>query len=624
MSTEETKPVLDTTAPALPVVEPKFDGHLGYNAPGNFLKDLLPIPPKKQYFWFGSEEGVPADKLSHYLAAGKPHFANATAAWSEQTGKGLLYFSKHGEKKDVPTGVLNLAEAEEIKESGEHDISFKLHGHKHKFSANNAEERSGWVASIKKVSEEAKALKATITESEGYKAALEKLSKPSLAVPKPESVAKKSTEVKPEGETPAESTTEEAKKSIKARSRSRGKPGSVFGSLFKKDEAKPEEAKKEEEAKPAETTEAAPVVEAPVATESETAAGKLDWFAASVPGSDLPAEPAAEAAPAAETPAADAAAPAEAAAAAEEPKEEAKDVKAGRRVSRWEGFFKKADKPKEVETPAAAPAPTVVEPETAAPTEPAEGAAGVLPLTEAPAVPAPAAEEKPVTPTKERKPSLFSTLRERVRSPSAEHPPVIAAPAAAEAPKVDDATPKVDEAAPTDAPVETAPTGAPAETEAPTNGETTSPPETKRRSSFFALSSLKHSLKKPVEAASAAAPTTATETEEAKPAEEAAKSAEAEATEPEVKAAPKEKKDNPVAKILRKTSIAIRGNKEKKEVKAPTKVDETTEPAAEAVKPVEEPTKAEETAAPAEEKKEEEKPAAPVVPETAPTVSATA
>jgi hypothetical protein len=61
----------------------------------------------KKYFWFG-EEPVPVASLSEYLRGEKPEVAHPVVAWSSQTGKGLLYFVKHADKKDTPAGVLNL------------------------------------------------------------------------------------------------------------------------------------------------------------------------------------------------------------------------------------------------------------------------------------------------------------------------------------------------------------------------------------------------------------------------------------------------------------------------------------------------------------------------------------
>jgi hypothetical protein len=61
----------------------------------------------KKYFWF-SEEPVSAQSLSHYLRGEKAEVAHPTAAWSSQSGKGLLYFVKHADEKATPAGVLNL------------------------------------------------------------------------------------------------------------------------------------------------------------------------------------------------------------------------------------------------------------------------------------------------------------------------------------------------------------------------------------------------------------------------------------------------------------------------------------------------------------------------------------
>lgn len=61
----------------------------------------------KKFFWFG-EEPVAAESLGEYLRGEKPEVAHPTVAWSSQTGKGLLFFVKHADKKDQPAGVLNL------------------------------------------------------------------------------------------------------------------------------------------------------------------------------------------------------------------------------------------------------------------------------------------------------------------------------------------------------------------------------------------------------------------------------------------------------------------------------------------------------------------------------------
>lgn len=72
------------------------------------IREFLPLPPKKVFFWFGKEP-IETTELSHYLAKGK-EAAHSTAAWAAETGEGLLLFSKTGEKS-APTGVLNLVRA---------------------------------------------------------------------------------------------------------------------------------------------------------------------------------------------------------------------------------------------------------------------------------------------------------------------------------------------------------------------------------------------------------------------------------------------------------------------------------------------------------------------------------
>lgn len=56
------------------------------------------------------------------------------------------------------------------------EFTFKLNNHKHKFDAQTGAERDSWLASVKKIAEEAKAKKEEILGSEGYKEALAKLS----------------------------------------------------------------------------------------------------------------------------------------------------------------------------------------------------------------------------------------------------------------------------------------------------------------------------------------------------------------------------------------------------------------------------------------------------------------
>ncbi|OCL13253.1 hypothetical protein AOQ84DRAFT_118694 [Glonium stellatum] len=256
-------------------VEPIYSGALGYKAPGLVSSFRF----SKKYFWFG-EEPVSTQSLSQYLRGEKPEVAQPTAAWSSQTGKGLLYFVKHADQKATPAGVLNLAEASDLTKDGTIAFHFKLHGHKHAFEASTASERNGWYLATEKAIEEAKAQREEMLASPGYKEQLEKLGKPVAlaaagASTAKEATSKKSTEVKPaDSAAPARtgsSSSEDAdgKKKTKAKSRSLSrKRGSIFGSLLggKKDEkAEEKKEEKKEDATPA----GEPSVEA---TEEATAA----------------------------------------------------------------------------------------------------------------------------------------------------------------------------------------------------------------------------------------------------------------------------------------------------------------------------------------------------------------
>ncbi|KAH7114371.1 Pleckstrin homology domain-containing protein [Dendryphion nanum] len=294
-------------------VEPILSGALGYKAPG--LKNAFRF--SKKYFWF-SEEPVSVQDLNDYLRGEKADVAHPTAAWSSQSGKGLLYFVKHADNKNKPAGVLNLTDATDLLKDGTIAFHFKLHGHKHTFEAQNAPERNGWFVAVQNAIDAGKAEKETITQSEAYKAELEKLGKPATlaaTAAKESSAHKKSVEVPKsteptepvvpvvaapvvaEGSTPARagsssssSSSDEEKKKKKSKSKSRsvsrGKRASIFGGfLGKKDKAeeKVEEKKEEHEAKKADKAEETPVV-APVA-EASTAAPVI-------PVTEEPAKPA--------------------------------------------------------------------------------------------------------------------------------------------------------------------------------------------------------------------------------------------------------------------------------------------------------------------------------------------
>lgn len=74
----------------------------------------------KKHFWFG-DEPVSHKNLSSYLRGEKPEIAHPTAAWSSQTGKGLLFFAKQAEEKASPAGVINLVGLFVVVYKCEHD-----------------------------------------------------------------------------------------------------------------------------------------------------------------------------------------------------------------------------------------------------------------------------------------------------------------------------------------------------------------------------------------------------------------------------------------------------------------------------------------------------------------------
>lgn len=96
------------------------EGVLGYKAPGlirytdpacMYFDTLLTRSSKlrysKRFFWIGNE-AVPASSLKSYLDSEKADPGHHNAAWSNQTGKGLLYYTKRSEDKATPAGVICL------------------------------------------------------------------------------------------------------------------------------------------------------------------------------------------------------------------------------------------------------------------------------------------------------------------------------------------------------------------------------------------------------------------------------------------------------------------------------------------------------------------------------------
>ncbi|RMZ68875.1 aldehyde reductase [Pyrenophora seminiperda CCB06] len=265
------------------VVAPIESGALGYKAPG--LKNAFRFA--KKYFWFG-EEPVPAENLREYLRGEKPEVAHSVAAWSSQTGKGLLFFVKHADQKEHPAGVLNLAYATDLAKDGAMAFAFKISGHKHTFEAQTTAERDGWFVAVERAITEAKASKDGIETSDSYKEAKEKISKPAALAGATSSAPKKSMDAAPKlaeadapvaGESAAvpartgsssSSSSDEAKAKKaknKSRSVSRGKRASLFGGLLgKKDKEHKDESevvKEDAEAKKEDGTTAPQLDEVP-------------------------------------------------------------------------------------------------------------------------------------------------------------------------------------------------------------------------------------------------------------------------------------------------------------------------------------------------------------------------
>ncbi|KAI9670574.1 MAG: hypothetical protein M1831_005794 [Alyxoria varia] len=267
---------------------PVTSGTLGYKAPG--LVNQLRF--KKHYFWLGGKP-VPTSDLSQYLRGEKPEVCHPTAAWSSQTGKGLLYFSKGEDSKNTPIGVVKLADATDVTKEGVDEFSFRVGKQKHTFQAKNQDERNGWVVAFEQELNAAKDVKDTVTGSEGYQDNLKDLDKPTgntttsssgpsgLAAKTKRSVSRGTRKDKehkedkdtkeaelPKAAAVTEPTDSQPRKSIssdedkkknktnKSRSVSRNnKRTSIFGMFGKKDEGEKQEKEAEKDEKQAEKEE---------------------------------------------------------------------------------------------------------------------------------------------------------------------------------------------------------------------------------------------------------------------------------------------------------------------------------------------------------------------------------
>ncbi|KAJ9648013.1 hypothetical protein H2199_001790 [Coniosporium tulheliwenetii] len=443
-------------------VEPIYSGALKYKAPG-LVNSFL---GSKKYFWFG-DEAVSAQNLSSYLRGEKAEVAHPTAAWSSQTGKGLLYFAKHPTDKATPAGVLNLADASDLTKEGFEIFSFRIHGQKHTFEAKTIIERDGWFLAMEKTMEEAKAAKDGILSSEGYKESISQLGKPAALAGASHAAAsstpRKSIDALKPTDGPARrgsassssssdvNGTKKSKKSkSKSRSISRGKRASIFGSLMgKKEEHDVKKAEKHEDtpAMPAvvDTTKAdAPVVAGTTAS--------IDAHAIATTTTEGIAE-------------------------ATEPKSTTTAPKPTKRGSVFGTLFEKVRSPvhekKESEVAPTVPPKDTETPVTAPITETNE------PLTSAAPTETTTTSAAATTPHKERENFFGKFLGKReAKSPAAEVPPAI--PTTEKATETPAAAPIVSPA------VEERATDVPANGAA-TNVHSTATPESKdkRRTSFF-------------------------------------------------------------------------------------------------------------------------------------------
>ncbi|GAM83553.1 hypothetical protein ANO11243_015410 [Dothideomycetidae sp. 11243] len=501
LATEETKPVEATPAVASseevpPViaaeekpaetavakdasVEPITSGVLGYKAPGLLKYGQPPccdlgssdhyirhLKSSKRYFWLGNEP-ISTQHLSHYLRGTEAKIAHPVAAWSSQTGKGLLFLVKTEAEKNHPQDVLPLADATDVHKSAAQEFSFKIHGEKHTFKAANDAERNGWFVAIEEAVKEAKASKDGIRRSDGYQDTVKHLGmhhfhnetwKPAALAGGIAAGGAAATTIAAKKEEHHESATEPAEPAArvnstrsvsssddaakrdkndakKSRSVSRGKRASIFGSLLGKKEDK--EVKKDEE-----KAEEKPATEGHVADAALTG-GAATTVALKDKHEETQPEPVTTAAPAAPI------APIVAPETSEEIKEDAPvSPKPSKRNSFFGSFYQKVRSPtqekKESEVAPIVPpkdeAPVLAEPVAPVINEPTEAPAmsAVKPTepsteaikTEEAEIPATAAttpvvaeekkEVKAETPKKEKESFLGNLLsKARAKSPAA-------------------------------------------------------------------------------------------------------------------------------------------------------------------------------------------------------------
>jgi len=282
-----------STAEALaeaPVESPKEIEPITEGVLETKIVPVIPLFVKKHTFYF-SDDAVAEDHLGEYLKKEKTNrTSHATFAHATQTGRGLLFYTKSDKTK--PNGIVRLDGAE-ITTQGDKKFTIKSAGHELQLEASTAVLRQRWVHTLKIKISESEGIHAATAETEGFKAALEKLNViPSVvAKEKKEEVVADETkedkkEEKPEegetkkeesptseDETPAEPSTIAAakveKKEEKGGRRSSSRNRLSRFSFFGKKEEKTEEKKEDEpvaEVKEETTTEPSPETTEPVAT----------------------------------------------------------------------------------------------------------------------------------------------------------------------------------------------------------------------------------------------------------------------------------------------------------------------------------------------------------------------
>lgn len=478
---------------------------------------LLSFFKKKRFFYF-HEEAISESDLKTYHH--KDNSSKATCAYALQTGKGLWFYSKDEGHKH-PHGIIKLSDVTEVTESGSNKFVLKLSTGDLHFEAPPAE-RDSWVFTLKTKIAEAKATAEEVHESEGYKAALEKLSKPvpflKPAAPKEEhkettEEARPATEegktdaAVPEAAVTSDEEAAEHKTDMKRSQSKKNKRISGFNVPFLNKKEKAEEKKAEEKKEE-------------VAAEETARPDTAEVSAA--PGVDSPvAEAAAETKPAEEE------------AKPEEPRPEVK-----------KSFFSRFSVPKKE-----ASTEKGKEVEAVTPAAETESAADKVPET-APVIDIPAAAEEKKddrkTPTSPKS-EILSFFHKRDKSP---------VPKAPVEEKIEDKVDAVVAAAEpaTETPKEVAPAAATEETavESPKDAVAPSPKE-KRKSSFFGFGAKE---KKAEDVKS--------DSEDAEPT----------ATKPSTSPVPK----SFIAGLKRKVSKAGKGERETKEVAAPAAVAEEETP----------------------------------------------